>query len=244
MITKHRSSRAQVTLGRALSKLGVSSRSQAARILESGRVSVNGEVVKDADVWLDLRTDKIALDGIAARPREKRYLVMHKPAGVVTTRSDERGRKTVYDLLPPMHVGCHPVGRLDRETSGLLFFTNDTAFGEFITNPSKKIPKTYRVLLEAPMGDHDSERLERGMTLENGTRYLPARVQRSDGKNAYLITIVEGKNREIRRMMKEFGCTVKTLTRVEIGSVALGDLQEGSVRNLTERELSVLGWLR
>ncbi len=244
MVSKHRTSRAQVTLGRALSKLGVSSRAQAGKLLQSGRVAVNGHVIKDAELWIDLRSDRVAVDGVAAMPRVKRYFVMNKPAGVVTSRSDERGRRTVYDLLPADAAGCFPVGRLDRDTSGLLLFTSDTAFGEFITSPATKVPKTYIVALDAPVGTSEIELVERGMTLRNGTRYRPARMEKADRGNVYSITIAEGKNRQIRRMMQEIGRSVIALTRIAIGSIALGSLGEGRVRRLTESELASLEWQR
>ena len=242
MISKQRRSRGQVTLARALSKLGLTSRSQAAELIRAGRVAVNGEIVRRADRWLDPKTDNIAVDSAIARPAARRYLMMHKPAGFVTTRSDERGRKTVYDLLPEEFSRCFPVGRLDRDSSGLLLFTNDTRFGDYVTNPSTKMPKTYLVRLDAVMNDASIKRLEKGLATSNGIKYLPARVSKTDQPCEYAVTIEEGKNRQVRRMMSEVGHVVLRLQRSSIGRVTLGNLPEGKSRELTPGELGLLGW--
>ncbi len=242
MLTRRRQSRAQVTIGRALSKLGLVSRSQAEELLASGRVTVNDSVVRDPGIWLDIRLDSIAVDGTVVARVKKRYLMMNKPAGIVTTRSDERGRKTVYDLLPAEDKSCNPVGRLDRDTSGLLLFTSDTGFGEFVTNPSTKMPKEYDVLLDATLDETGIHRLESGMTIRDGTHYLPARVRKLSGVPRYRVTITEGKNRQIRRMMQALDRSVIALARVRIGPLELGDLPAGAVRVLTIDELTSLGW--
>ncbi len=201
---------------------------------------MNGSVTRNPAAWIDLRRDRVALDGHTLSSARKRYAVMNKPIDVVTTRSDERGRRTVVDLLPPEYSGCFPVGRLDKDTSGLLLFTNDTEFGESVTNPLKKVPKTYKVRLDRAMDVSSIRRLEEGIVLESGVSFLPATVSKCKGDNEYLFEIVEGKNRQIRRMADAVGRCVLSLCRVKIGGIELGNLPEGRVRALTAEEVQSL----
>jgi len=230
-----------VTLARALSKLGYSSRSRARALITSGRVSVNGRVVRDPDRWIDLRTAKLGLDGDTIRKKRHVYLAMHKPAGYVTTRSDERSRATVYDLLGEMRDWIFPVGRLDRDTSGLLLFTNDTAFGDALTNPDSHVPKTYRLRLDRPLAGADARRMESGMMLDERTKLRPAAVARVAGSETEVeVTLQEGKNRQIRRMCERLGYGIITLHRTRIGSLELGSLAAGKTRLLGEAEVDAL----
>jgi pseudouridine synthase len=230
-----------VTLARALSKLGHTSRAQARSLVESGRVSVDGRTVRDPDRWIDLRSARVGVDGGPVGKKRHVYLAMHKPAGYVTTRRDERSRATVYDLLGDMRDWVFPVGRLDRETSGLLLFTNDTAFGEALTNPDARVPKTYLVRLDRPLGDADARRMKTGMELGDGTRLRPATIARRAGSPLELeLTIGEGKNRQIRRMCAALGYGVAALHRIRIGSLALGALPEGKTRALGRAEVDAL----
>ncbi len=239
MLTRKRTGRGQVTLARALSKLGVATRAEARRLVESGKVTVNGAPAADPGLWLDLREDRLAVEGKPVKASARLYVAMHKPAGVVTTRADERGRRTVYDLLPPGLPRLFPVGRLDKETSGLLLFTNDTRFGETVTNPLTKTPKTYRVVTTRPLRDNDRRVLERGMVLTDGTKLRPASVA-EEGPGTCLVTIHEGKNRQIRRMFEDLGYTIVSLHRRSIGPVSLGSLRVGEVRTLTGEEVAQL----
>ncbi len=229
----------RVTLARVISKFGVASRAQARIMIASGRVTVNGKTVRDPDQWVNPKEDRITVEGTRVRTPARIYLVMHKPRGVVTTRSDERGRRTVYDLLPAGTPWVFPIGRLDRETSGLLLFTNDTRFGESATNPLEKVPKRYVVLLNTTMSADDRRVIESEMFLDDGTRLRPAMVG-VDDKNPHCceITIHEGKNRQIRRMCEALGYKVLSLRRVAIGGISLGDLLEGSTRALTAAEIT------
>ncbi|HEX9005898.1 MAG TPA: pseudouridine synthase [Bacteroidota bacterium] len=239
MLTPQRTGRRQVTVARALSKLGVATRSEARRLVESGTVSVNGKPVLDPGLWLDPREDRLAVGGKRVRPAPRLYLVMHKPAGVVTTRSDERGRRTVYDLLPAGLPRMFPIGRLDKETSGLLLFTNDTRFGEAVTNPLAGTPKTYRVVIDRPLRAPDRRLMQKGMTLADGTTLRPASVDEEDPVSCR-VTIHEGKNRQIRRMFEELGYGVVSLHRQSIGPITLGALRPGEVRALTSDEAALL----
>jgi pseudouridine synthase len=210
-------------------------------MIRQGRVAVNRKPVRSPGTWVDPKTDSISLDGKSLRKREPIYLAMHKPPGIVTTRSDERGRMTVYDLLPQDHRWVFPIGRLDKESSGLLLLTNDTRFGERVANPAEKIPKRYRVRLDKPLGDTDWAIMQSGMELADRTRILPAEVCAAEGDaSCVYMTISEGKNRQIRRMCETLGYEVLSLKRLSIGPVELGDLPEGRTRRLTPHECKLL----
>jgi len=233
-----------VSLSRALSKSGICSRSQAETLIGEGRVVVNGKVVTHAALRVDLLVDRIDVDGKpVARKKEFTYLLMNKPTGAVTTRSDERGRKTVFDLLPKERTFLFPVGRLDKETSGLLLFTNDSQMGEKLTNPVSEIPKTYRAVVEGKVTESAFERLRKGMTLEEGWTTLPAKIDHisfEDGATLCDVTIVEGKNRQVRRMFESVGHRVVALDRVSLGPLHLGPIGRGEHRYLTPREIDLL----
>jgi 23S rRNA pseudouridine2605 synthase len=237
MPTRSRQVKTQITLARALSKFGVASRTQGAELIRKGRVGVNAQIVRSPDVWVDPKKDKITVDGKPLRQRQFVYLAMNKPVGVVTTRSDEHGRKTVYDLLPPDSQWLFPIGRLDKGTSGLLLFTNDTRLGDNITNPMSGIPKTYSVEVDRPLLPEDRKRMESSFLLDDGITLKPAQVVlESNRQNAFRITIVEGKNRQIRRLCKALGYEVRSLCRLNIGVVRLGNLGSGQTRLLTTVE--------
>lgn len=226
------------TLERVLSKAGVGSRSEARRWIGAGRVKVNGRVEGDPNRWIDLERDAIAFDDKPLEMAEATYLLLHKPAGYLTTYRDPEGRKTIYDLLPDRDRYLFPVGRLDMDTSGLLILTNDTAFAERMTNPDYHVPKTYVVKASKPLSDEQLERLRNGLELRDGpTR--PAIVTRV-GVAKFEITITEGRNRQVRRMVEALDAKVEKLVRIAIGEVVLGDLPSGETRVLTSEELAKL----
>jgi 23S rRNA pseudouridine2605 synthase len=233
----------RVTLDRALSKLGLTSRKQAQLAIQEQRVKVNGRMIDSPGKWVTLGVDRIVVDGAVAKPAEKVYLALHKPRGLVTTRSDEQGRRTVYECLGDFGSWVFPVGRLDRDTSGLLLFTNDTDWSESITAPEKKLEKEYLAKVEGHVGDEALHTLRAGVYLDDGTITLPAkvRIDRQVEKSTWLsIIIVEGKYRQVRRMCEGVGHPVTQLIRLRIGSLVLGELASGVVRKLTPEEVEKL----
>jgi 23S rRNA pseudouridine2605 synthase len=235
-------SRPLKTLDRVLSKAGVGSRVEAARWVRAGRVKVNGRIVRAPDHWVDMRRDRVQLDDQPLRARTRIYLLLYKPAGYLTTYRDPQGRPTVYDLMDDVDTFVSPVGRLDLDTSGLLLMTNDTQFAERITNPASHVPKTYLVKASTLLGDEQLQQLRNGVTLSDGPA-RPARVARVRGSARYThfeITITEGRNRQVRRMVEALGAKVLKLVRVKIGTVRIGTLAIGKWRFLTTAELRSL----
>ncbi len=231
------------TLERVFSKAGLGSRTDARSWIGSGRVRVNGKVVENPERWVDLEKDRVTLDGKPLKAAEATYILLYKPKGYLTTWRDPEGRPTIYDLSADAGTWLSPVGRLDLDTSGLLLLTNDTDFAERITNPDHKVPKTYQVKASTLLSDEQIERLRSGVELSDGpTR--PAKVSRlRDGpKHTHLeITITEGRNRQVRRMLEAVDSKVSKLVRTAIGPIRIGDLVIGKWRHLTEEELRSLG---
>ncbi len=230
-----------VSLPRAISKLGAASRKQAEEMILSGRVTVNGLVLKNTSFRVDLREDKIKLDGEAIKKKKFIYLILNKPKGYVTTRSDELNRKTIYDLLNNVREWVFPVGRLDKDTSGLLLLVNDNKLGEALTNPDSKIQKTYVAKINKPIDRSDLEKLRSGVFIDEDLKTLPAKVNILNGtKTEIMLTIVEGKNRQVRRMFESLNYKVTELKRIQIGPIILGNLELGCFRHLTKPEVEKL----
>jgi pseudouridine synthase len=222
------------TLERVVSKAGLGSRTEARKWIGAGRVKVNGRVEGDPNRWIDLERDTVLVDDQPLGKAEPVYLLLYKPVGYLTTYRDPEGRKTIYDLLPDRDRYLFPVGRLDLGTSGLLILTNDTAFAERLTNPDYHVPKTYVVKASKHLPEEQLDRLRSGIELRDGpTR--PAAVSRlrdPGGKTVFEITITEGRNRQVRRMVEALGAKVVSLTRTAIGDLTLGDMAEGATRPL------------
>lgn len=230
------------TLERILSKAGLGSRTEARKWIAAGRVKVNGRVVRDPDAWADLERDRVFFDGKPLQKQTPIYLLLYKPTGYLTTYTDPQGRPTIYDLMPDREGYLFPVGRLDLDTSGLLLMTNDTAFAERVTNPDFKVPKTYLVKASRHLTDEDLDRLRDGIELRDGAT-RPAQIQRireAGGKTVFEITITEGRNRQVRRMVEALDAKVLKLVRVAIGSIRIGDLPIGKSRELTPDEVRQL----
>src|ERR1700690_58424 len=191
------------TLERVLSKAGLGSRTDARSWIGAGRVRVNGRVVQTPGHWVDMDRDRVTLDGQPVRGAKKVYLLLYKPKGYLTTNSDPQGRPTVYDLVRDAGVWLVPVGRLDLDTTGLLILTNDTELAERLTNPEYKVPKTYQAKCADRLADEQIARLRTGVDLSDGpTRPALAERLRDSAKHTHIqLTISEGRNRQVRRMV-------------------------------------------
>ena len=229
-------------LARALSKLGYCSRSAAGRLIDQGHVRVNGRQVRDPEGPVRIEKDEISINGQIIKTAERVYLMLNKPRGFVITASDEKGRQTVYSLLPADSQWLGPVGRLDKASEGLLLLTNDSAWAARITEPATHLDKTYHVQIAALADEHLLLALATGVT-EGGDllKAKRARLLRAGNKNCWLeITLDEGKNRQIRRMFSALDIEVLRLIRVAIGPLQLGDLPKGATRELTRTEVGNL----
>ena len=233
---------ARTGIARALSKSGYCSRSQAAALVRAGHVAVNGRIVLDPETPVRPGQDRIAVDGQSAGERPRVYFAMNKPRGLVTTASDERGRATVYDLFPqssnPVEGWIGPVGRLDKASEGLLLFTNDSLWAARITDPQSHLPKTYHVQIDRIADSELLARLQQGVRSGSDVlRARSARLLREGARNSWLeITLEEGKNRHIRRLLEGQGVEVLRLVRVAIGPLQLGELKKGELRPLSPAE--------
>lgn len=234
------------TLERVFSKAGLGSRTEARNWIGTGRVRVNGRVVQNPEHWVDLERDRITLDGKPVRRAEKTYVLLYKPKGYLTTYKDPEGRPTVYDLVEDAGGWLAPVGRLDLDTSGLLLLTNDTDFAERVMNPENKVPKTYQLKTSTRLSDEQIEQLGNGVELSDGpTRPAVVTRIRDSGKYTFLeLTIAEGRNRQVRRMIEAVGSKVLKLVRIAIGPIRIGDLPIGKWRMLTKEEVRALGGRR
>jgi 23S rRNA pseudouridine2605 synthase len=233
----------KVPLERALSKLGIASRSQTRRWVIEGRITVNGRTVTDPAALVVPEQDRFALNGKILTSTANCTVLVYKPKNYVTTRSDEKRRKTVYDLLPPDLQHLHPVGRLDKQTTGLLLLTTDTALSAFLTDPANAMERVYAVTVRGRFGDEDVDKLACGITDEGeGLKAHKIVIRKLSNRESHLtMTLVEGKNREIRRMCRAIGHEVTALKRIAFGPIVLGDLQTGRYRQLTEHEVKALG---
>ena len=227
----------QVRLQKFLSMAGVCSRRKAEQYILAGRVTVNGKVADRLGTKVDPETDRVAFDGRSITPAQGRiYLALNKPRGYVTSCRQE-GVPVVTDLVN-VDQRVYPIGRLDKETTGLLLLTNDGRLHHRLSHPSFDHEKEYLVKVAWPIADKALARLAAGVVIQ-GRRTRPARVERLSGRR-FRITLQEGRNRQIRRMVRKVGHRVVSLKRVRIASVRLGDLAEGKWRRLSSRELEVL----
>lgn len=228
-------------LQKLISASGFASRRKAEKLITQGRVRLNGNTAKLGDT-ADLAEDVIEIDGIRLKkPDAPTTLLLNKPRGYVTTAADEKGRRTVMELLPEGTPRVYPVGRLDMFSEGLLLLTNDGALSQKLTHPSHEIEKEYHVWVSSYY-DGAEEQLRRPIILD-GKKILPPKVRllSADGKIAMLsVTIREGRNRQVRRMCEQASLTVTRLKRVREGELALGELPAGQTRPLTEEELTYL----
>jgi 23S rRNA pseudouridine2605 synthase len=236
--------RGRVSLARALSKFGVCSRKEAVGRIEAGRVRVGGRVVLHPNRRIDPRRDLVSVDGRRVRDEaERTVLLFHKPVGYITSRLDPGGRPTIYDLLSEVGEWVFPVGRLDRDTSGLLVLTNDHRLGHRLTDPVHAATKTYHVLVQGRPGREALRALREGLTLADGpTRPAGVRLigATREGGAWLEMVLTEGRNRQVRRMCAVVGHDVVALVRTAVGRLGLGDLSPGAWRRLEPEEIGLL----
>ncbi|WP_058303802.1 pseudouridine synthase [Gorillibacterium timonense] len=231
-------------LQKVLAQAGIASRRKCEEIISSGRVQVNGTVVKELGVKVDPKADVILVDGKPIKNEQTLYLLLHKPKGVITSAKDTKGRKVVSDYLPGIKERVYPVGRLDYDTEGLLILTNDGEFAYLMTHPRHHVPRTYRATVEGTPHGSVLEKLAKGIKLEDGMT-APAIVDYHDvnpekKETVISITIFEGRNRQVRRMFEAVHYPVIRLKRVQFGPLHLGTLARGKFRHLTPQEVEEL----
>jgi len=232
-----------VRLQKIIAQAGVASRRAAEELIRAGAVTVNGKIVRELGTKADPQKDHIKVRGRLVQSKEPlTYLMLHKPKGVVTTLSDPQGRPIISDFLRGVKARVYPVGRLDYDSEGLLFLTNDGELAHAVTHPRYGVPKTYQVKVKGVLTDEGLAKLQAGVTLPDGKKAV-GRVEkiRKMAANSWLeITLHEGQKRQIRRMMEEIGHPVLKLKRVRLATLELGDLPPGRYRYLTPEEIQSL----
>lgn len=228
-------------INRYLAEAGVASRRACDKLIEEGKVTVNG---KRALVGMEVDfSDHVAVEGRAVRPVEKNvYYLMNKPKGYVTTVKDDKGRKTVMDLLPKKAERVYPVGRLDYDTEGLLIITNDGDLANRLTHPTNEIPKTYIAKIEGHVKEDDLAKLRSGVIIDGvKTKRCSVRIVEEDKESTKIsVTITEGRNRQVRKMFEAVGHNVVFLKRTKIGDLSISGLNRGEVRTLSQKEVFYL----
>ena len=232
----------KIRLQKYLSECGVASRRKAEDLIAAGKVKVNGRPASIGDK-VDPKNDTVVLAGKKVRKSKKNtYIMLHKPRGFITTLSDEMGRKCVAQLIEDVGTRIYPVGRLDRDSEGLLLLTDDGEFANMLTHPTHHVPKTYRVTIRPTITDEQITALTTGIEID-GRMTMPSEVrvlEKKEGRVVIEIIIYEGRNRQIRKMCDALGLEVARLKRTQIGSVKLGMLKQGDWRNLTDEEVHKL----
>lgn len=224
----------RLTVDRLFSKLGIASRGTSQEWIRAGRVRINGRVVRDPATWVLWPKDSISIDDQPIHGSAKRFVLLHKPKGVVTTHSDEKGRKTIFDVLPADLGYLHAVGRLDQATSGLLLLTNDSALSSFLTDPAHKVMRIYLVTVRGAFTESQAAEATVGI-VEGGERLRchTVKIQKSSGRESHLeVVLTQGRNREIRRLFMALGHEVTRLRRVQYGPFKLEDLPSGAWREI------------
>lgn len=233
---------AEVRLQKFLAESGVASRRKSEELIEQGKVKVNGRLATIGDK-IDPKKDTVTVSGKKiVKTKTFTYVVLHKPRGFITTMNDEMDRKCVAELIKDVPGRVYPVGRLDRDSEGMLLFTNDGAFANAMTHPTKHVPKTYRVTVRPSITEDQITALTQGVIIDD-RKTAPAEVHvvtKEEGRVVLEIILYEGRNRQIRKMCEEVGLEVARLKRTAIGSIKLGMLKQGAWRNLTDDEVRKL----
>lgn len=233
-------------LNQALSRLGLCSRRKADKLIESGQILINGKLASEFNIKVNIKFDKITISNEVLKAQRCSYIVVNKPKGIVTTRSDENNRMTIIDILPVNLRHLKPIGRLDKNSSGLILLTDDGYFANKITHPSNHIPKTYYVRVQGHLTSKSARQLATGIELDDCLT-APAQVHLISANKDYSefeIVLTEGRNRQIRRMCEKIGHRIKILSRISIGGLQLNGLREGQFRFLNKQELNHLKGLK
>lgn len=234
-------SSALIRLNKFISNSGLCSRRKADELIANEQVKVNGKICTEMGKKVS-RSDKVEVDGRVIKSEQKVYILMNKPRNVICTTKDENNRKTVIDILSDEYKHLYPVGRLDRNTTGVLLITNDGELTQKLIHPSKKIKKVYKATLDKPLHKDDLDKLIKGIKLEDGVSNFDRIVElKEDEKPRYGIELHSGKNRIIRRMIESLGCEVIKLDRVLFHNLDKGAVKKGNYRLLKEKELRSLG---
>lgn len=230
-----------VRLNKFIASSGLCSRRKADELIENGEVTVNGKKVTELG-FLVGEKDKVFINQKQIRPVKHEYYKFFKPAGYITTASDEKGRKTIYDLLPESMYHLKPVGRLDKDSTGLLILTNDGELINELTHPSVKVPKVYIVSIDSVIHKHELEQMAGGIEIEKGKiAYADITVLESDKKHTLMqITLYQGMNRQIRKMFEYFGYEVKTLKRIQHAIINLDGLKRGEFKPIKPKQIKEL----
>ena len=228
-------------LNKYIASSGLCSRRKADELIEQGKVFVNGKKVTELGFTVEDK-DKVVIDGKIIRPVKHEYYRFYKPAGYITTSDDEKGRKTIYDLLPESMYHLKPVGRLDKDSTGLLILTNDGDLINELTHPSVKVPKVYLVTVDAKMHPHEFEQMALGIEIEPGKKaYADVTLLNMDNKHTELqIVLYQGMNRQIRKMIEHFGYEVKSLKRIQHATIQLEGLKRGEFKPIKPRQIKEL----
>ncbi len=233
-----------VPLQKYLVEAGLGARRQVVSAIKQGRVAVNGKVATGYTMPVFPALDAIAFDGkpVKFKPSEMLVFMLNKPVDVLSTTRDERGRKTVIDMLPERYrsLGLYPAGRLDYDSTGLLILTNDGNLTYRLTHPRFEHEKEYLVTVSGKLSEEDKNKLEKGVLLEDGMTYPAAIREAPDASYTYSITIHEGRHRQVKRMFLSVGHEVKALKRIRIGRLELGELEEGQIKKLSQAEIGKL----
>lgn len=227
-----------IRLNKYLSSCGVASRREADELIKAGKVEINGKVVDTPGVSVTVK-DKVKVKGKIIHPDKLEYIIYNKPAGYITTKSDEKGRKTIFDALPEKVKHLKPAGRLDKDTTGLLILTNDGELIQELTHPKKQVPKVYSVMAEGKVKEQDLIRFQKGIEIEKGKiAYAEAViVEYADSVTTLEMTLYQGYNRQIRRMLEAVNHPVVALKRIAHANLVVAGLKKGQYRYLSAKEV-------
>jgi 23S rRNA pseudouridine2605 synthase len=229
----------RLTVDRLLSKRGIASRGTSQEWIRAGRVRINGRVIRDPATWVLWPQDTVSIDDQPIQDPVKRFVLFHKPKGVMTTHRDEKGRRTIFDVLPENLGYVHAVGRLDQATNGLLLLTNDSTLSSYLADPANEVKRTYLVSVRGAFTEAQAADAVAGV-VEGGERLQchSVKIQKKSGRESHLeVVLTEGKNRELRRLFKALGNEVTRLRRIQYGPFNLGDLQPGAWREIPIKDV-------